>query len=206
VKGPSTWLAGALAASMAACGSSPPSAFFALSPMASDARSTVATPPPASAAPGLAVRTIRLRRPSIPSYLDRPEIVRRVVGYRLGVAANERWGGPLDEMIGRTLAQDIEERLPQSSVYVEDGAITADPDATIEVNVQRFEEGDGGDLTLVAEIAVERDGAHQASAARSVRLVAHPGASTSALVAAMSDLLGRLAQEIAALLARAPSP
>lgn len=199
MKGPFTWLTGVLAASTVACGSSPPSAFYALSPTPGDTPSPPALPAPAI---GASARAIRLRRPSIPSYLDRPEIVRRVAGDRLGLATDERWGGPLDEMIGRVLAQDVEERLPGSSVYVEDGAITADPDATVEVNVERFEEGDGGDLTLVAQVAVERGDAHRASAARSVRLVARAGASTAAQVAAMSNLLGRLAQEIAAMLPR----
>jgi uncharacterized protein len=178
------------------CGSSPSAHFFALSP----------SPPRATAAPQapvqpVALRTIRLRRPSIPGYLDRPEIVRSVVGYRVGVGANERWGGPLDEMIGRVLAQDIERRVPGSSVFTEDGAITADPDMTVEVNVERFEVGDGGSVTLVVTVAVERGLAHEASAARSLQLDARPEAyTTSGIVGAMSGLLGQLADGIAGML------
>jgi uncharacterized protein len=195
-------LVAALAAA-AGCGSSPPSRFFALSPVPDRVAPSgeASGPPEGGVGAPSAPRAIRLRRPSIPGYLDRPEIVRSVAGNRLGVGANERWGGPLDEMIGRVLAQDIERRLPGSTVFTEDGAITADPDATVEVNVQRFEIGDGGDLSLAAEVAVERGADHVASATRTVRLGARPvDGTTSGMVATMSVLLGRLADQIAAML------
>lgn len=176
------------------CGSSPPSTFFALSP----APASSASPGQTSAQPG-APRIVRLRRPSIPGYLDRPQIVRRVVDYRLGVAANERWGGPLDEMIGRVLAQDLEARLSGAAVFTEDGAITVDPDATVEVNVLRFELGANDEVLLAAGVAVTREGT--APATRSVRLAARPAtATTPSLVATMSDLLAQLADAVVALL------
>jgi uncharacterized lipoprotein YmbA len=194
-------LARALAAllalvAMAGCGSSPPAHFFALAP--SPEHPAVAGE--ASTAPA-APHAIRLRRPSIPGYLDRPEIVRSVVGYRLGLGNSERWGGPLDEMIGRVLAQDIERRLPGSSVFTEDGAITADPDATVEINVQRFEVSDGGDVSLAVEVAVTRGPDRVAATTRAVHLGARPeDGTTSGLVATMSALLGQLADQIATML------
>jgi uncharacterized protein len=178
------------------CGSSPAAHFFALSP--SPEHAPVAGE--ASTAPA-APHAIRLRRPSIPGYLDRPEIVRSVVGYRLGLGNSERWGGPLDEMIGRVLAQDIERRLPGTSVFTEDGAITADPDATVEVSVQRFEVGEGGDVSLAVEVAVTRGPDRAAPVTRAVHLGARPeDGTTSGLVATMSALLGQLADQIAAML------
>lgn len=169
------------------CGSSPNAVFYALSPTAGVTQLA-------------ALHAIRIRRPGIPGYLDRPEIVRRVVDSRLAVAASERWGGPLDEMIGRVLAQDVELRMPGSSVYSEDGSITVDPDATVEVDVRRFDIGKGGELTLVAEVAVERGSAHE-SASRGVQLSARPRAdTTSEMVATMSDLLGQLADQVVVVL------
>jgi hypothetical protein len=177
-----------VAMALSSCGSSPNVTFFALSTT------------PGAARPA-ALHAIRLRRPSLPAYLDRPEIVRSVVDHRLAVTANERWGAPLDEMVGRVLAADVELRLRGSSVYTEDGAITADPDATVEVNVQRFDVDEGGALVLVAEVALERGAAHGEAASRAVRVTARPVAhSTEALVATASDLLGQLADQIAALL------
>jgi uncharacterized protein len=171
-----------------ACGSSAPATFYALSP-----ESGAGQPAP--------FHTLRLRRPGVAGYLDRPEIVRRIVDFRLGVIDTDRWAAPLDEMLGRVLAQDLEQRLPGSSVFTEDGAITADPDATIEVDLRRLDVGDTGEVNLVAEVALERQSTHTPAATRAVTLRQTPAsAATAALVATMSDLLGKLADQIAALL------
>ena len=177
------------------CGSSPPSSFFALSPTSPAAA--------ASTQPG-PLHTIRIRRPALPGYLDRPEVVNRIAGYRLGVAANDRWGGPLDEMVGRVVAQDLEERVPGVSAYTEDGAISAEADATIEVNVERFEADERGEIWLAADVAIERGLAHssQGAVTRSVHLTSRShGETTAAIVAAMSELLGQLSDQIAGMLA-----
>jgi uncharacterized protein len=177
----------------AACGSSPPSTFYALSP-----ESGVAQPTP--------VHTLKLRRPGIAAYLDRPEIVRKIVDHRLGVVETDRWAAPLDEMLGRVLAQDVEQRLEGCVVFTEDGAITADADLTVEIDVRRFEVSEGGEVNLVAEVALERGDNHEVAATRAVRLREVPGAATTpALLSAMSDLVGKLADEVG-VLARATSP
>jgi uncharacterized lipoprotein YmbA len=86
-------------------------------------------------------------------------------------------------------------------VFTEDGAITADPEATVEIDILRFDIGEDGEVNLVAEIAVERGQGHSATGARSVHLHMRPsGATTSALVKTMSDLLGQLADNVAAVL------
>ncbi len=171
------------------CGSSPPSTFYALSPESGAAH----------AAP---VRTLKLRRPGIAGYLDRPEIVRRIVDHTLGLVDTDRWAAPLDEMLARVLAQDVEQRLHGSVVFTEDGAITADADLTIEVDVRRFDVGESGEVNLIAEIALEKGDNHEPVGARSVHLRELPSAvTTPALLVAMSDLVGQLADEIG-LLAR----
>jgi uncharacterized lipoprotein YmbA len=101
-------MAGCANATMA-CGSSPPSTFYALSPESGAAKAAQA-------------RTLKLRRPGLAGYLDRPEIIRRIVDHRVGVMDTDRWAAPLDEMLGRVLAQDVEQRLPGSVVFTEDGA------------------------------------------------------------------------------------
>jgi uncharacterized lipoprotein YmbA len=184
-------LAFALATALAGCGSSPEPTFYALAP----------TPGAAAGAP---LRTVRLRHPGLPGYLDRPEIVRRESNYRLGMTASDRWGEPLDAMLARVLAEDLQDRLPGSVVYTEDGAITAEPDATVEVDVRRFDVGADGTANLRAEVAVARGDAHGPPAALAVALAERPTApSTGALVEAMSGLLGQLADRIALTL-RAP--
>jgi uncharacterized lipoprotein YmbA len=173
---------------LTACGSSPEPTFFALAPT----RGVTAN---------ASLHTVRIRRPGLAGYLDRPEIVRQVTDYRLGVASTERWGEPLDAMLGRVLAEDVEQRMPGVSVFTEDGAITQDPDATVEVDVRRFDVGSEGRATLWAEVAVERANHQGPAASRSVQLSAAPTSlATSSLVATLSDLLGQLADQIAALL------
>jgi uncharacterized lipoprotein YmbA len=174
--------------SFAGCGSSPEPVFYALAPTRG-----VTAP--------LAIHAIRIRRPGLAGYLDRPEIVRGVVDFRLGVTSNERWGEPLDAMLGRVLAEDLDQRVPGSSVYTEDGAITADPEATVEVDFRRFDIGSDGQANLWAEVAVQRGDNSARATSRSVKLSQAPAAATtSALVATMSDLLGQLADQIAAML------
>jgi uncharacterized lipoprotein YmbA len=174
---------------IAGCGRSPDATFYALSPSAGQ----VGGQPPAG------TKSIQLRRPGLAGYLDRPEIVRRLVDYRLGVAANERWGEPLNVMIGRVVAQDLSQRLGGVSVFTEDGAITADADATVEINIEKFEADGDGTVQLVAQLAIERGTSHAATGSRVIRLSARPqGGSTSAMVRAMSDLLGQMSDQVAA--------
>jgi uncharacterized lipoprotein YmbA len=179
-------MAGCANATMA-CGSSPPSTFYALSPESGAAKAAQA-------------RTLKLRRPGLAGYLDRPEIIRRIVDHRVGVVDTDRWAAPLDEMLGRVLAQDVEQRLPGSVVFTEDGAITADADLTIEVDVRRFDSDASGEVNLVAEVAVEKGDNHEPLGTRAVRLRETPNdATTAGLLSAMSHLLGRLADEISVL-------
>jgi uncharacterized lipoprotein YmbA len=101
-------------------------------------------------------------------------------------------------MIGRTLAHALSQRLPGSTVYLESGAISAEPDATVQVNVQRLDQDASGAVRLVAQFAVVR----RASDTRGVTIeVPVRGATTADLVAAMSDAVGQLADRIAAALA-----
>jgi uncharacterized protein len=179
-------MAGCVSGAMA-CGSSPPSTFYALSPESGAA--TAAQP-----------RTLKLRRPGLAGYLDRPEIIRRIVDHRVGVVDTDRWAAPLDEMLGRVLAQDVEQRLPGSVVFTEDGAITADADLTVEVDVRRFDSDADGEVNLVAEVAVEKADNHEPLGTRAVRLRETPSnATTAGLLSALSHLLGRLADEISVL-------
>nr|WP_294522263.1 PqiC family protein [uncultured Rhodopila sp.] len=145
-----------------------------------------------------APQTIDVRPISLARYLERSTIVRSSEGYRVDVLANEWWGEPLDSMMMRVLVLDLTQRLPGSAVYGDTGAITTPPDATVEVNVQRFDLGRDGAVLLAAQVAIEGP----AALARGVSLTVRPAdGSTQALVAAMSAATGQLADTIAAMLA-----
>lgn len=139
---------------------------------------------------------VEVRRPSIAGYLDRREIVRGVTAQQLELASGALWAEPLATMIGRVLASDLAQRLPQSQVVTEQGALAARPDVRVEIDVQRFEQ-DRGALVLEAQVSV-RDGSATEPRLSRVALSTQSAASaTGALVAAMNDLLARLADHIA---------
>jgi uncharacterized lipoprotein YmbA len=145
-----------------------------------------------------APRNIEVRAISLPRYLERSQIVRSSEGYRLDVLGNSWWGEPLDSMLVRILVEELSQRLPGSTVYNDTGAISAAADATVEINIQRFDLDRQKDVLLLAEVAVEA----QRPSTRSVRIMDTPtDAGTPALVAAMSRASASLADTIAMMLA-----
>src|SRR5271168_2239446 len=113
---------------------------------------TVAPVPgtPQGGAPGV----VLLREVGLPHYLDRQNIVRSSENYRLTVEANNWWGENLAGMLTRVLVQELNQRLPGSTVYGENSAVTPSPDVTVELNVQRLDEDSTGKLVLLAQAAV----------------------------------------------------
>ena len=153
---------------------------------------------PGVARPGVS-RVVAVRQVSISRLLERSQIVRSSADYRLDVSGNDWWGEPLDAMLTRVLVQDLAQRLPQATVFADNGAVSATPDATLEVNVQRFDQGREGEVVLLALVAVT--GGRQ-EATRSLHLTAVPPATgVPGQVAAMSSLFGQLADVAAGLLA-----
>jgi len=184
-------LALGLGLSLAGCGTSPTPELYTLA----------ARPGPVVSSRKISVE---LRRIGLAGYLDRPEIVRGTVDYRLRVAGNDRWGEPMAGMLDRVLTEDLVERLPQAAVFAESGAISTKPDTVLEIDIQRLDADADGTLVLLAQVAVRPDG--QAARASTIRLTApiavQPVGSAEAQVAAMSTVLGQLADQIAGLIAQ----
>lgn len=145
-----------------------------------------------------APHVVALRRIAIAHYLERSQIVRSSEGYRMDVLSNEWWGEPIDAMLSRILVQELNQRLSGSTVYADSGAISTPPDATVEINVQRFDLDRDGSVLLAAQVAV--DG--KTVVARGVSLKVRPAdGTTQGLVAAMSAVTGQFADVIAGMLA-----
>jgi uncharacterized lipoprotein YmbA len=179
----------ALAALPAACASPNPT-LYVLAPIPG-------TPQTGATRTG-APHVVALRAIAIPHYLERSQIVRSSEGYRMDVLSNEWWGEPLDAMMSRILVQELNQRLPGSIVYGDNGAISAPPDATVEINLQRFDLDHDGAVLLTAQIAV----GGKATVARGVSFTVRPAdGTTQALVAAMSTATAHLADTTAAMLA-----
>ena len=185
--------AAAAAALLALSGcASPDTTFFTLSGVPGT---------PIAALPPGTPRTVELRTPGIPGYLDRTDIVLRNADYRLQVGHFQSWAEPLADMTGRVLAEDLSQRLPAMSVFTEAGAISVTPDARAGVDIQQFSAGPDGVVRLVAQLAIEGGIGHDVVAQRRVSLTVTPGGPTTpALVAAMSAALGQLSDELVKLL------
>jgi uncharacterized lipoprotein YmbA len=148
---------------------------------------------------------IEVRRPGLAGYLDRSAMVVKNAGYRLDVNSGTRWAEPLGDMIGRVLAQDLSQRLAGSSVFAESGGISADADLRVELDVQRFDRAGDGVVRLAGELAIEQGSGHLRVSARPIALEApSQGDDAASLAAAMSGLLGRVADLVAQDIARRP--
>ena len=159
-----------------------------------------------AAVPGQTLHTthqnIELRRIGLAAYLDRPGIVRSNAQYRLRVTENERWGEPLGSMLDRVFTEDLLQRLPDATIFAESGAITSRPGTVLEIDVQRFDPDADNTVVLLAQVAFRHDDTNRAGIARTIRLTATPtGPSTADLAGALSTVLGRLADQVAHMLA-----
>ncbi len=187
-------LAAALTLSMAGCAGSPDPVFYALS---SQNGSKLQSP---------SLR-IEMRRAGLPGYLDRPHIVRRASAERLELAADERWGAPLDAMVSATLGDDLAERLPNCIVFSESGSISTTADVRVEVEITRFELDADGAVHLQAGSAVRWSNGTDAVRLKRHSITVQPASKgTAALIASMSRALGQFADAIAhTILEGAPS-
>jgi uncharacterized lipoprotein YmbA len=157
-------------------------------------------PMPGTTQPG-GPKVVALRQVSLARYLERSQIVRSSENYRLDVMENDWWGEPLGAMLTRVLVEELGQRLPQSTVYADTGAVTASPDATVEINVQRLDKDAAGNLVLQAQASVSAKG-RGAPLLRGFRFVVTPaGPTIGDQVAAISGAVGKLADGLAALLA-----
>jgi uncharacterized protein len=176
----------ALAATLAAC-SSPSPALYSIAPVQG---------PVQPAGP----KVIVLQQIATAHYLERSQIVRSSENYRLDVMSNDSWGEPLSAMLSRVLIEELGQRLPQSTVTGETGAVSASPDATIELNVQRLDEDASGNLVLQAQASVSFKG-RRGVVLRGFRfVVTPPAAGIEGEVTAISTAVGQLADGLASVL------
>lgn len=163
---------------------------------------TIATAPGPVQAGG--PKIVLVQQVAVAHFLERSQIVRSSENYRLDVMSNDWWGEPLAPMLNRVLVEELGQRLPQSTIIADNGAVSARPDATVEVNIQRLDEDAAGNLVLQAQAAVRATGQSQPELRNFRFSVAPPAPGVSGEVAAISTAVGRLADGIAAMLTTLP--
>jgi uncharacterized protein len=143
---------------------------------------------------------VALHGVGIARYLQRSQIVRSSEDYRVQLRTNEWWGEPLDAMLARVLMEDLSQRLPHTTFYTSAGAVTGSPEATIQVELQRLDLDNTGNLVLIAQTSVlfkNRESPDTRSFHISQPL---PSSTVGGQVAAISTALAQVADRIAGML------
>lgn len=175
-------------------GSSRPSRFYTLTPLAArDDR-----PPNAPHA------TLAIGPVEIPDTIDRHQIVTRTGANELVRAEFARWGGSLDGEITRSLVATLGDRLASRDIVVSRWrAVAVGPGATTyraAVSISRFDGVLGESVVLRGrwELMAETDGTRRSLAVREATVTEKvEGAGYDALVAAMQAALVRFGEEMA---------
>jgi len=179
-----------LTLALAACGHSPPTRYFSLD----------AVPPRAPLATQR-MAPVQLGAVRVPAALDRPEIVAHGAGHRLAVREDDHWGAPLAEMMRRALAQDLLARLPAGTFVLPEAPAPAGARGIV-VTVLDLRADPNGALTLEGSWTLTAGEPPRAVTTQTVALTEPMSSSDSAAIAdALSRVLARLADRIAASLA-----
>jgi uncharacterized protein len=180
----------ALTVALAACGSTPPTLY------------TIA--PVEGVTQQRGPKIILLQQIGLARYLERSQIVLSSENYRLDVMTNDWWGESIGAMLSRVLVDELGQRLPQSVVLSENGAVSSPADATIELSVRRLDEDAAGKLVLTAQAGVTFKG-RSTPVLQSFHFAVPPQApGVPGEVAAISVVVGQLADGLAAMLVAGP--
>jgi len=132
-----------------------------------------------------------------PGYLDRQQLVTRVSQNRFAVAENDRWAEPLEENFSRVLGQNLSILLYTDKIVTYPWEGSQRPAYQVQVEVLRFESNAQQAVELWARWTImDRD---KKTVAMRESFLTQPAKdnSTEASVAALSEVLGSLSQEIA---------
>jgi uncharacterized lipoprotein YmbA len=174
------WMVAALAAG---CASSP-ARFYTLS----------ATAAPSAAASKLSVAVGPV---SIPTAVDRPQIVVSTSANQVSLDEFNRWASPLQDNLASVVAEDLVALLGTPRVTLFPQALSADADYRVQIEIRNFESAPGKSASLDAVWTVRRakDGKTETGRTSVREKVDDNG--YEALAAAHSRGVARLSQDIA---------
>ncbi len=184
----------ALALALASCGSSPPTHYYALA----------AVPPRQPISSAIAAH-VAVGDVHVPPTLDRQSIVLRNGPDSLEVSDQARWAAPVQGMIRRVLADDLRQRLGTQTVLEPGDPLPPGTAMTVVANFQHFIGSRDGNVALDCDWSV-LDRNQKVLMMRHSHLNRHvDGHDITAIVAAQSDMLGVLSDDIADQLANPTS-
>ena len=178
-----------LALVLSACGTTPPTNFYALS----------AEIPELSLADQKQNRTVIGIGPiEVSPYLERTQIVTRSDQTRLELTETNRWAEPIETNISRVIATNLSRLLPNTQPIVRPWA-----DAGVEYHVLvkfvRFDSDLAGNVQLHANWGIQLESSRSMPVIREAK-ISQPGSGESyaEITRTMSSALAKLSEEIAA--------
>jgi uncharacterized lipoprotein YmbA len=179
----------AISTAITGCASSPPLHYYTLTE--TPAATRLSTAPDAI--------PIRLDRVTIPTELDRSQLVRRVDATRLQIMDAERWAAPLDDTIRRVLSADLVLRLPPNMVANPYEPSIGEKRQSLSVDIEELYGDETCAVTLRAAWVLKQPDMQSSRGQEETRVPASgPCNGAASLPQAMSQALGQLADKIAA--------
>ena len=175
---------GALALVVTGCAATPSSQFFTLS----------AVPGPAAPSSDLSVAVGPI---AIPASVDRPQIVVTVSPTQVRLDEFNRWVSPLQNNIGRVVAENLVAMLGTPRVTLSPQLLAADVNYRVGIEVQTFESAPGLAAMLDAVWTVARTKDGRSRTGRTTVREPAPQPGYDALAAAHSRAVARLSRDIA---------
>lgn len=173
------------AAALAACAGHPDH-FYTLSTLPD------APPPPASVFATHVILTV-----TIPSLVDRREIIVAASGERISILEHERWAAPLADLVTHTLARDLEQR--RSDVLVADASYNQAgvTPVRVQVDIVRMSARRGGHATVESHWRIIDPNAQTDAIGGETFSAPIEGDDYSAIARAFSTCLAALADRLA---------
>jgi hypothetical protein len=182
-----------VAALLAGCARSAPIRFYTLSPLTATRQKADAV------CQGPTMGTVAVGPTTVPPYLDRPQIVRRLSANELDLLEFHQWAEPLQDSFGRILVENLTALLRDDGIQVRpwQGPVTA---ADYRVGVRLIALDNTGDdaVVLIAEWDIlPGEGGESLADRRTWIEKKTTGEDIEALVAAQSEALAELSRQMA---------
>jgi uncharacterized lipoprotein YmbA len=98
--------------------------------------------------------SVYVQRVAVPAYLARNSLVTVRAGNQVDYAASARWAEPLDQGIARMVAEDLNRVARVQATSFTPAAPPGDYTYSVEIQLQRFEGTDTGQVVLAARYEV----------------------------------------------------
>ena len=186
----------AILLALCSCGTTPPSNFYMLEPLAETGAQAISTD-------GRNDLHIGVGPIQFAGYLDRKQIVTRTDGTRVKLAETHRWAEPLHDNFARILAENLSILVNTDKVSLYPSRNWPDVDYQVLVNVWQLDASRQGQVRLVANWSIRaNNGSDLLTMRKSVfSTTVEPAASYADIVTALSRTVDMLSHEIAEVIA-----